>query len=286
LWRLNRLDEATAAVGRAATIYEERAEEMMQDATTVRVSQIAADCLRIGAFFGSIGQRSHGLKLIRKSAALHKLPLDPTIAANELYYHALAHARVGDAAGYRESCAALMSLPLDELSGPVRSRPIWTPCLAPEALDDPTLPIELAKKFLANAPNERQFALLLLGAAHYRAGQYEEAASKLEESVAADVGEARGTDSSSYHRLFLAMTRWQLGQQDQARRLLAETLPAIDQEFRVPTGGWNRRATLELLRSEAEALIKPADGLKTEEDDRGGSDQPASDHPSSATTGV
>jgi hypothetical protein len=52
------------------------------------------------------------------------------------------------------------------------------------------------------------------------------------------------------------MTKWQLGQQDEARRLLAETLPAVEEELQSPTSGWNRRATLEILRHEAESLIR------------------------------
>ncbi len=51
------------------------------------------------------------------------------------------------------------------------------------------------------------------------------------------------------------MTRWRRGQQVEARQLLAETLPAIETELQSPASSWNRRATLELLRNEAEDLI-------------------------------
>jgi hypothetical protein len=54
----------------------------------------------------------------------------------------------------------------------------------------------------------------------------------------------------------LAMAQWRPGQQADARRLLAETLPAVEEELESPASGWNRRATLELLRDEAEALIE------------------------------
>ena len=57
-------------------------------------------------------------------------------------------------------------------------------------------------------------------------------------------------------RLFLAMTKWQLGQQVEARKLLAEILPAVDRELDFPASEWNRRATLEILRREAEALAR------------------------------
>ncbi len=59
----------------------------------------------------------------------------------------------------------------------------------------------------------------------------------------------------NYQRLFLAMAKWQLGQRDSARRLLAETQLAVDKELASPSTEWKRRATLEILRAEAEALI-------------------------------
>jgi hypothetical protein len=52
------------------------------------------------------------------------------------------------------------------------------------------------------------------------------------------------------------MNNWQLGQKDDARRLLAETQLAIDNELQSLALNWNRRVTLELLRDEAETLIQ------------------------------
>ena len=60
------------------------------------------------------------------------------------------------------------------------NRDRFGPCLAPDALDDPTLPVKRAEDFVANnSLNERHFGLYLLGAALYRAGQYEQAAEEL-----------------------------------------------------------------------------------------------------------
>jgi hypothetical protein len=53
------------------------------------------------------------------------------------------------------------------------------------------------------------------------------------------------------------MTQWQLDQKDEARHLLTETLPDVDKELQSPASSWNRRATLEILRDEATALIEP-----------------------------
>jgi hypothetical protein len=53
------------------------------------------------------------------------------------------------------------------------------------------------------------------------------------------------------------MTKWQLGQHDAARQLLSDTQPAIDQELQTPTTIFEYRVTLEVLRRDAESLIKP-----------------------------
>jgi hypothetical protein len=47
------------------------------------------------------------------------------------------------------------------------------------------------------------------------------------------------------------MTKWQLGQKDEARQLLDETRLGVEKELQSSASGWNRRATLELLCSEA-----------------------------------
>jgi tetratricopeptide (TPR) repeat protein len=182
---------------------------------------------------------------------------DPNVAANSLYYVGVVQARLGDTAGHRTTCQALVELPFGKLEGLTKSRPVWTPCLMLNAIDDPSLPVKLGEEFVAdNSPGEPHFRLYVLGAAHYRAGQYAQAAQRLEESIAAfPSGSAPVTDSKSYHRLFLAMTQWKLGKKDEARQLLAETQPDVERELESPASAWNRRATLEILRAEAEALI-------------------------------
>jgi hypothetical protein len=52
------------------------------------------------------------------------------------------------------------------------------------------------------------------------------------------------------------MSKWQLGQKEDAGRLITETLPAVNKELQSLSLSWNRRVTLELLRGEAEALIQ------------------------------
>ncbi|MEI4908457.1 hypothetical protein Q8G40_30710, partial [Klebsiella pneumoniae] len=68
----------------------------------------------------------------------------------------------------------------------------------------------------------------ILGVALYRAGQYERAAVELEKSIAAQ-GDSLLVN---IQRLFLAMTKWQLGERDEARRLLAEIQSAIGEKYK------------------------------------------------------
>jgi hypothetical protein len=108
----------------------------------------------------------------------------------------------------------------------------------------------------------------VVGGLFYRAGQYELAAQRLEESLAAYPDDAlRDFRTALDKKLFLAMTKWQLGQRDEAQRLLAETLPAIDEWLQKPFNTWMRRAEIELLRREAEALIEPKEAEENVEND-------------------
>jgi tetratricopeptide (TPR) repeat protein len=170
---------------------------------------------------------------------------------------ALAQLRLGDKAGYRATCKALVDLPVQSWDDVMRSRPIWPLCLAPDALDDMSRLVKRAEEFVADTSlKNRHFGLYVLGAALYRAGDYERAAQRLEESIDAYPSRpAFGCDTINYQLLLLAMTRWNQGREDEARKLLAEAQSAVDKELQFSSTSWIRRTSLELLRSEAEALI-------------------------------
>jgi tetratricopeptide (TPR) repeat protein len=181
----------------------------------------------------------------------------PAATADAFYYLALIQLRLGDRAGYRASCKALINLPDYIANDVVKARPIWTLCIAPNSLEDLNLLVTRAEGLVAKSPGSQpHFSVYVLGAALYRAGRYEQAAQRLEESIQVySSAPPLGYDTVDYQQLLLAMTKWQLGQKDKARQLLAQTLPAVRKELHSPLSGWNRRVTLELLRAEAEALI-------------------------------
>jgi tetratricopeptide (TPR) repeat protein len=95
-----------------------------------------------------------------------------------------------------------------------------------------------------------------LGAALFRAGQLDEARKVLTNAAGAATP---GTTSPAYSWYFLAMTHHRLGNPAEARswydkavRHTEEVLAKDREEGSLP---WNRRATLELLRDEAAALL-------------------------------
>jgi tetratricopeptide (TPR) repeat protein len=257
--RLGRLADAEASFGRAIEIYAQREAEITAEPLHYVILESINDYARLALFLANTHKWEEASEWVRKAAVnAHRLT-DPASSANALYYVAVAQARLGDKAGYHTTCKALVELPMDSVDYVTNSRPIWTACIAPDALDDLNRHVKRAEEYLAKTPpNERHWGLYLLGAAHYRAGQFAQASERLEESIAAYPTRPRpGADTINYQQLLLAMTQWQLDQRDEARRLLADTLLAVEQELQSPASSWNRRATLEILRDEATASIKP-----------------------------
>jgi tetratricopeptide (TPR) repeat protein len=107
-----------------------------------------------------------------------------------------------------------------------------------------------------------------LGAALFRAGRFREALETLERCESAE--ENDGT-TPAYAWYFRAMTCVKLGQVDEARRWYDKAAEATEKVLGDGKGtgaepvAWNRRATLELLHSEATALLgRNAEEKKTE----------------------
>jgi hypothetical protein len=127
-----------------------------------------------------------------------------------------------------------------------------------------SLVVERAEQLVANnSVFDRHAVFYELGMALYRAGQYDRADDELRASIEAYPEKpAPGWDTIDFQRLFLAMTKWQQGQQDEARRLLAEALPAVDEYIQNPATWPHYRIALELLRREAIDLIKSNEAVE------------------------
>jgi tetratricopeptide (TPR) repeat protein len=254
-WRLGVLDRAELHLKRALVLHRQ-----VYGANDERVANSLVD---YAWNLGDQNRIAEAEASVREAASIYrKLDSTPQVTsslANALYLTALAQLRLGEKANYRATCNALVDLsPVHSPDIVVNSRPIWPLCLAPNALDDMSRLVKRADNFFAeNSRNERHFCLYVLGAALYRAGDYERAAQRLEESI--DVYPrfpGSGFDTLNYQKLLLAMTKRQLGKRDEARLLLAETQPDVDKELQVLSTSWVRRTSLELLRDEAVALVE------------------------------
>jgi hypothetical protein len=161
-------------------------------------------------------------------------------------------------------------VPIADADDLTKVRSILPCCCGPDPLDDMSVFVNRAEQLVANnSLGQRHVVLYVSGAALFRAGEYDRAAERLEESIAAYPSDpAPGHDVINWQRLFLVMTKWKQGHQDEARQLFAETLPDLAKELRSPATVWIYRLGLELLRAEAEALIQPKDADEAAENKR------------------
>jgi WD40 repeat protein/tetratricopeptide (TPR) repeat protein/tRNA A-37 threonylcarbamoyl transferase component Bud32 len=186
----------------------------------------------------------------------------------------LAHLRLqqGDEKGHAKLCGQILERAGKEpiqvgmpRSADDAGTAVWTCVLHPGAVSAPARLVQVAAR-VAAAPLPNPAAQLTLGAAQYRAGQYEAAAKQLARAVGPQAG---GGAASAW--LFLAMTHHRLGNAEEARRWLNKAAEAVDQSGRENASGsavgpplrWTEQLQLRWLRKEAEALFKaPTPGDK------------------------
>jgi tetratricopeptide (TPR) repeat protein len=239
----------------------------------VDVSKLYSGC----AYFAATNQRQdEAADFLRKAAmAVERVP-DPARSINALYFLAMARMRLGDEAGYRQLCVEMLQAPGSRGNDSIGMRRAWIWCLGPHPNEDLSGALKNAEEFVAqNSLSAPYYDHNLLGGVLYRAGQYERAAHHLKESIATYPNNPPpGYGTVLQPKLFLAMTYWQRNQRDEARRLLAETEPAIEEWLKSPSHFWVRRALHEVLRKEAENLIQKHQPVAT----------PKNENPTSVTT--
>jgi tetratricopeptide (TPR) repeat protein len=134
------------------------------------------------------------------------------------YLHVLTLLKAGNKAGVRRACEDLLKR-FGNTTDPAQANSVaWNCVLAADAVADHKTPVRLAEDALAAHPEggrQRSDVLETLGAALYRAGRFEEAVRRLDESIQTrgDGGDARGF-------AFLAMAHHRLGRRDEAKRWL------------------------------------------------------------------
>src|SRR5262249_39829830 len=140
-----------------------------------------------------------------------KRGLAPALHVNALFYLAIARLRLGDEAGYREACAAMREVPDDNADDSVPYQRLWILCLGPHPGEDLSVQLKQAEEFATNKSSyqfdDPSVDLRVLGGLLYRAGQYEQAAQRLTESIAARQNDPlRAFRTGLDPQLLLAMT--------------------------------------------------------------------------------
>jgi WD40 repeat protein len=155
-------------------------------------------------------------------------------------------------AAYRRICRQLLQ-EFGDTADPVQAYTVvWLAVLAPGAVDDPQQLVALAQKSVKAEPNNVYFREAL-GAAHFRAGDFQETVALLEKA-------AFFRNDTLGMKLLLAMAHQRLHHKDKARQWLNWAVDQVNQEaadsktlrFELP---WYELAYRQLLLREAEALI-------------------------------
>jgi serine/threonine protein kinase/Flp pilus assembly protein TadD len=153
----------------------------------------------------------------------HAAELQDPVNAHNWLQLALTRAYVGDIAGYRAACARMT----ERLQGSTVNRftiDLVRACvLTPESPADPLVLARTAEAIVAVEPQVPWFRHAL-GAAHYRAGQYEKAIERLRESLNVDPN----WNARAINYPYLAMAYHRLGRHDEARQALDEAQAALD----------------------------------------------------------
>jgi len=169
-------------------------------------------------------------------------------------FQALAHLGAEDFDAYRQVCRGMVDRFKDTQDSAVAYDVVDACVLQPDSLDDMSRLIPLA------TVGARWYVggIRILGAANYRAGQFNEAIGRYRDA-------SRMTRLRARDWEFLAMAHERLGQVDEARRCLAEAIRWIDeanrQELDDLTGahpvweGWHEAIDVPLLLQEAKTLI-------------------------------
>jgi tetratricopeptide (TPR) repeat protein len=281
LIRLNRTNEAEAEFRTAIDLYEQRPPDIERE--PFEDEELALDYTRFAYLLATLQKPEEAKQILDKAAhAIERLGGSFDSAAQRIFCLALVRLTLEDKSGYREACAALEKAAEKSSDSAAPVKLLWTYVLGPNAVDDLNGPLKQAEAIVANPSDMPYFDRAVLGAVHYRMSQYDRAVPLLEKSIAQYAGKRPiGTGTVLFPKLLLAMTRWQQGDRDEARRMLDEIQPAINSELQSPLSLWQRRAQLEILRREAETLIEPKEAEGAPNNDNLPPSTPAnSDHSS------
>jgi tetratricopeptide (TPR) repeat protein len=185
---------------------------------------------------------------------------DPRTPWLPWYRQALAHLAGSNPKEYRKVCVRLLERFKDTEDWETTCFTAWACVLGPDAVADFAPVLRLAEKALAKEPRNA-YSHLAVGAVQYRMGRLADALPHFQAAEAAD--NSQGLTSPAYGYCFRAMAHHRLGHQEEARKWLDKAVAQVEQELREDAQDarpeqWIRKATLQLLRAEAEAVLRGA----------------------------
>jgi tetratricopeptide (TPR) repeat protein len=180
------------------------------------------------------------------------------------HHHACLRLYVDDIDGYRHICKRILDRYGASNEVAILALAVRTCVLHADAVDDPEQLVRLAETVVA-ANRKKGSSLFLLGAASYRAGQFEQAVQRLEESVEADPG-WRATRLSAP---LLALAHQRLGHTAEAEKWLEETEHWFNEVSKkishsdpaIPPSPWYEWLEFQLFRNEVDGLRGKANAV-------------------------
>lgn len=166
-------------------------------------------------------------------------------------YYGDAILAAGNYEAYGRHCVALLNAFVDTRVPSSAGQVAWACALVEDERIDSEIVLRLAR---ANTDYDDR-SKLFLGAAQYRSGRYEDAASVLTD-VAEKYqrsGDPTAAGDTACMLYFLAMTRHQMGHSFQARRYLQDAVQIADNI--TPNSNWALKTQVNVLDREARALI-------------------------------
>jgi eukaryotic-like serine/threonine-protein kinase len=218
----DRLREATALVG-SGIVHSQERRWSAAHADFSRAEQLQPDLIALYYWRSEMYQR---LGLWDRAAADSSKRVALTRAKGlhspEWHMHAVLCRYAGDDTGYRQACLSMRERFGDSLVNQQALNVVRACVLAPVPVIDPDDLVRRAEKVILTEPIN--WHLYVTGLAHLRAGQYERAVERLQESLTVDPRwNARAINYPA-----LAMAYHHLGKADEARRALASAEKAID----------------------------------------------------------
>jgi len=220
-----------------------RAIELQPDEATYRNNRALAYC-QVGQWTGAVNDLSESIRIQSDREITH-------------HWRALACLGAGDPMGYRDACMRMMQQLAASEKASTCHWVAWACALAPEAISDLVQAVEKAGHAVSEEPDADEH-INTLGAALYRAGSYEEAVEWLNEIAQQKPsgGPCWPTDTC----FFIAMAHHHLGHKEDGQTWRKKAIDLAQEETRgSSTVAWDRRLTLNLLRTEAESLLARPD---------------------------